>query len=225
VAYHSVTWGPIAGGLLRRVAGASVRGLIRDEIARPLGLRRLSLGIPADAPAPARLVAPAALEPTAEPSDPIAYAALNHPPLFSPAGLEAWNGAAYRQAEIPAASLVASAADLARVYAALVDGSGRLLRPETVALGCQTRGEGVDRLTGTTRRFGVGWHLWHPGSRLGADERAFGHAGAGGSIAGAWPSHGLGFAYVPNALYADERYESRSHALLTALAGALGRAA
>jgi CubicO group peptidase (beta-lactamase class C family) len=54
LAYHAITGGYVLGEIVRRVTGKDIRDVLRDEIARPLGLERLSYGVP---PADVDLVA------------------------------------------------------------------------------------------------------------------------------------------------------------------------
>jgi CubicO group peptidase (beta-lactamase class C family) len=70
--------------------------------------------------------------------------------------------------------------------------------------------------------FGLGFML---GRAFGAANRpsAFGHAGAGGSLAFADPETGLGFGYVMNDLRFDMKGDPRSEELVKAVYRSLGR--
>nr|MCS5637981.1 beta-lactamase family protein [Myxococcota bacterium] len=48
-AYHGLTYGWLVGELIRRIAGAELSDLLREELAEPLGLDGLYLGLPAHA--------------------------------------------------------------------------------------------------------------------------------------------------------------------------------
>lgn len=47
LAYHALTAGPLLGEVIRRATGRSLRHHVQERISRPLGLERLSIGVPA----------------------------------------------------------------------------------------------------------------------------------------------------------------------------------
>jgi CubicO group peptidase (beta-lactamase class C family) len=71
-------------------------------------------------------------------------------------------------------------------------------------------------LMGMPTRFGLGFMLHHAGMPLGPNKGAFGHPGAGGSIAFADPETGLGFAYVMNQMQAGLAGDPRGYRLIRA---------
>src|SRR3990172_3032786 len=77
-----------------------------------------------------------------------------------------------------------------------VDGV-RLLTDETVARASVVLSDGPDCVIGQPLTIGLGFML-APTFPPGVGPRAFGHSGAGGSVAFADPDRGLGFAYVTN---------------------------
>lgn len=212
--YHALTYGWLAGELVRRVdpAGRSLGAFVRDEIVEPLGAQ-LWIGLPEE------------LEPRVSPmigslnsgadeiADPAVKAmmeqflgpnspggqALSLNGAFSVDG--AFNRRDVHAAEIPAANAITNAPSLARIYAATlgsVDGV-RLLGGDIVDRARTTvtpPGEpDVCLIMPTT--FGMGFMTHGPFSPY-AGPGSFGHPGAGGSVAFGHPERELAVAYVMN---------------------------
>ena len=221
--YHALTYGWLAGEVIRRVSRMSVGGFVAERIVRPLGLdfwiglpddlnARMAPQIPAPPPLPE-----AAPDPfTARLADPTS---LMHRAFTNPAGLfAAANTPAFRAAEVPAANGIGTARSLSRLYAACigeVDGV-RLLKPGTVEKAMQTQAEGDDVVLGYETRYGTGFQLSFP-SRPMAGEGSFGHYGMGGSMAFAHPARGLAFGYVMNQMLSPSGPDPRSTALIQAV--------
>lgn len=222
--YHLRSYGWLLGELVRRVDGRTVGRFLADEIAGPLGLdlwiglpaeqeRRVSRIVPPAPPAPdvqemmARLFAP----------DTVAGRAFSGPSnLFHYDDM--WNRRELHAAELPSSNGIATARALARLYAALVgevDGI-RLLRPGTVAAACATQSEGGDAVLYLPTRFGLGFML-PPALCPSAGGSAFGHPGAGGSLALGDPERGVGFAYVMNRMSLATAGDPRADGLVAAL--------
>ena len=217
--YHALTYGWLAGELVRRVdpAGRSLGGFVRDEIVTPLG-GELWIGLPEQFesrvspmigglnPAGGDDVDPAVkamLEQFMGPNSPGGQA-LSLNGAFAVDG--AFNRRDVHAAEIPAANGITNARTLARIYAATigeVDGV-RLLKPATVEKVRTTvtpTGEADTCLIFPTA-FGMGFMTHTMFSPFGGPG-SFGHPGAGGSVAFAHPEHGLGVAYVMNKMAAN----------------------
>jgi CubicO group peptidase (beta-lactamase class C family) len=203
--YHAMTFGWLAGEVVRRVSGKSVGAFLRDEIAGPLGAD-IHIGLPqALEPRVAELIGPKTLADTAGlPLPEAALMALANP-VQDP---EAPNARAWRAAEIPAANGQASAMGLARLYAALgndgelegvrilsPNGARRMRAPAT------TWGR-QDMFLGFVDSWGMGVALNAPGI-YGDNPRAFGHSGWGGSFGCADPDLGLSIGYVCNQMGPD----------------------
>jgi CubicO group peptidase (beta-lactamase class C family) len=196
--YHAMTFGWLAGEIVRRVAKKPIGQFVRDEIAKPLDAD-INIGLPdaedhraAEMLAPRR---PAEIPPLSE----IAMLAMVNPqpdPL-SP------NTRAWRAAEIPAANGQANAMGLARLYAALVTEDGlegrRLISPGTFARMTRpaTSDGRVDMFLGFKDSWGMGVTLNVPGI-YGSNPRAFGHSGWGGSFGCADPDAQIAIGYVCN---------------------------
>jgi CubicO group peptidase (beta-lactamase class C family) len=210
--YHAVTFGYLNGEVVRRVSGKSVGTFLHDEVAVPLGLHDLFLGAPADAePRIAKLVSKFDTDPEARSA---AMAAMGNgidltlmTKSMSPADQrlnDILDSPAGHQAEIPAVSLVATARDLARVYACLanygeLDGV-RILSEKTVRTMSQVSSILPDKVIILPIAFSMGYMNGQPLWPMGDEPTSFGHPGFGGSIGFADPVRELGFGFVPNAM-------------------------
>jgi CubicO group peptidase (beta-lactamase class C family) len=169
-----------------------------DEFAAPLGLE-VWIGLPAalHSRAATMVAADGVLADPAE-VDPLRQLLRN--PLLVPGADQIWNSPQYRSAGLAAVGAFATARGMARFYASLlgdVDGV-RVLRPETVELGRREIRRGIEPFWGSEMAYGAGFELKTAAAHLGAPADAFGHAGAGGSRHGAWPSRGISFSYLMN---------------------------
>jgi CubicO group peptidase (beta-lactamase class C family) len=227
--YHARTFGWILGEVVRRVTGKSLGRFFAEELAGPLGLD-FWIGLPASEEARVAKLYPAVL-----PDDPQVQGLLSK--LMGPDTLlgrvmtgpsnlfqydERWNRRELHAAEMPSSNGIGSARALARAYAATIgeiDGT-RLLRRETIALACEVHAEGTDKVLHLPTRFGVGFML-PPSLARAAAPSAFGHPGAGGSLAMAEPDAGLSFAYVMNQMRFGVTGDPRAEALLEAVYASL----
>ncbi|NUS16878.1 MAG: beta-lactamase family protein [Streptomyces sp.] len=234
--YHGRTFGWLVGEVIRRVSGRTPGRYFAEEIAAPLGLD-FFIGLPpAERHRVSRLSFPApdvdltALPPESLPeelreaaaawADPDSLAnrafAVTDPPAVD------FDSAEVQAAEIPSSNGIGTAGSLARMYAALVgevDGV-RILSAETVASATREQAAGRDMVMVFPSRFGSGYMLPTATTPM-TGPAAFGHQGRGGSLAFADPQHGIGFAYVMNAVVegADDR---RAATLVDAVRAALG---
>jgi CubicO group peptidase (beta-lactamase class C family) len=124
---------------------------------------------------------------------------------------------------MPSSNGVGDARSLARLYASCVgevDGI-RTLSADAVERATRVRARGKDAVLMIESCFGLGFML---GPSFGAANpaNAFGHAGAGGSLAFADPDRGVGFGYVMNDLRFDREGDPRSEELVRAVYRALG---
>jgi CubicO group peptidase (beta-lactamase class C family) len=121
-----------------------------------------------------------------------------NPPDLSGIGLV--NTPAWRAAEVPSANAHATAAGIARVYAALAGGGTvdgvRVVDSGALADAVTQQVYGDDLVLRRPSRFGLGFQLTQPERPLGPGERAFGHFGAGGSLGFCDPDASLAFGYV-----------------------------
>jgi CubicO group peptidase (beta-lactamase class C family) len=224
--YHSMTFGFLAGEIIRRVAGVSPGAFIAEALAGPLGAD-LFVGLPealeprvAETLGPRRLPTPGPFRP-----DKTALSARGNPVT----GPGAPNRRDWRAAELPAANAQASAQGLARLYAPLANGGEldgvRILAPDTLAQMTAPAAPGgrVDRFLGFTDCWGMGVMLNTPGL-YGPNPRAFGHSGWGGSFGCADPDLGLAIGYVCNQMGPELTGDPRAGNLVAAATACAARA-
>lgn len=223
--YHAITFGWLAGELVRRVDGRSVSDFVRQEIAEPLGAE-FFIGLPeALEPRVARLMA----HPLPSFPPDIAKimndrggpgtkgeAALSLNGAFGPG---AFNKPQVHRAQVPGANGIGNARSLAKIYAACVgevDGV-QLLTPDTVARATTSMtppGE-VDAVLLSQTDFAMGFMRHNDHYKFTGPE-AFGHTGAGGSASFADPSRHLGFSYVMNTMMTVYDEDPRRARLISA---------
>ncbi|WP_026405458.1 serine hydrolase domain-containing protein [Actinomadura rifamycini] len=243
--YHALTYGWLAGEIVRRLSGRTVGAFVRDEFARD---RDLWIGAPddvieraakmtagraptaaggTDAPRPAR--GTDAPRPAGDASllDRLASAytdpdsrmnrAMNNPHP----GKGGYNNPVVLRAGWPGAGMIATAPAFAGFYRDLV--AGRILRPDTLREAIRPRVSGPDRTMLIDSAFGLGF--MRPAQTFfvpaAGRDTAFGHTGAGGSIGLGDPDAGLALAYLPNRM-GDLGGDLRAYRLVEAAYAALG---
>ncbi|MFT5562949.1 MAG: CubicO group peptidase (beta-lactamase class C family), partial [Litorivivens sp.] len=216
--YHAVTWGYLPGELIRRLTGQTLGHFFQERVAKPLGLN-FYIGVPAAKLADcATLIGPnharakteashsTSRSPRTAASEPSQYfkVSLMNPPIspFKHACSKEW-----RTAELAASNGHGDAASIAKVYALMAAGGAlngtQLISKESLDAACKLEVDSaVDLVTGTVIRRSRGFILSHD-ANYGPGNNAFGHAGAGGSMAFADPEAELSFAYVMNQMQPD----------------------
>ena len=103
-----------------------------------------------------------------------------------------------RAAGLAAVGGIGSARGLAKAYATAIGvaGAPALLDAGTIAQISQQQVRGVDRVLNKIMCFGIVFMKPHQEVEFGS-YRAFGHDGAGGALAFADPTYGIGFGYIP----------------------------
>ncbi len=243
--YHAVTYGWLAGALIKRITGRRLGELFADEVAGPLGLD-FHIGLPAadagrvaqliDMPAPDPAALDAVTDPAVrelltkmvaamtDPSSMFSRALSTNGALPAP-DAATWNDPRVYQAEIPAANGITNGRSLARMYAANVgDVDGvRLLSDETVGLATAEQVSGPDLTLIFPTRFGTGFMLPKADMPM-LSENSFGHVGVGGALGFADSRYKVGFGYVQNQLLAAAGPvgDPRTGGLIAAVAEAIG---
>jgi CubicO group peptidase (beta-lactamase class C family) len=208
--YHALTYAWVVGGIVQGASGRHIKDVIQEDIARPLGVEgEMYVGIPdgiEDRLAWLQNPEP----PTPEQAAKSPMAALPEDHDFFKAmprtgGLN-FNDMEVRKACIPSANGHFSARALAKMYAALANGGevdgARLVSPERIALMSTIQVDTPDRVIFMPIRKSIGF--FNGGVTMGQHgatgprETAFGHPGAGGSIAFADPEVGLSIAVTIN---------------------------
>ena len=204
-AYHAITYGWLVAGLLRRVTGSGMADLVRTELAEPLGVDGLHIGVPPE-------IRDRMAEPVGSALRHLGSAAKVLTPLWSRAtraraAVEALHLDGFDRlflgaeppiwsTEMPAVNGAFSAASLARLYEALATGGGDLLKPETTDAVGRVQVRTADAVLGLPMRWRLGYHQAFAAGR--PVPRAFGHYGYGGSGGWADPTTGLSVGFVTN---------------------------
>ncbi len=209
-AYHAITYGWLVAGLARRVTGGrGLAELVRTEVAEPLGVDGLHIGVGETARevvaqpvgsalrhlgAVSRFVTPVmtGVKPTRAAHD--ALIAPGFHELFEGSEPSIWG------TEMPAVNGALSADALARLYGALANGGAddgaRLLSESTVRDLGRVHVRTADSVLGLRMRWRLGYH--HAFGTGRQAPKAFGHYGYGGSGGWADPDLGLSLGYVTN---------------------------
>jgi CubicO group peptidase (beta-lactamase class C family) len=228
--YHAITYGYLAGELVRRVTGLSLGRFFAAEVAEPLGLdfwiglpeseeHRVTPMIPP--PRPTREEA-AVLAETMGPGTLGGRAVMLNDAFLGAHGKMTWNTRAVHGAEVPGANGITNARSLSRMYAACigeVDGV-RLLSPEVVERASTRQTSGLDRCLAMEMPFGLGFVVHGPLIPMGGPG-SFGHPGAGGSLGFANPATGVAFGYAMNKMEASMLGDGRAAALIAAVQSCL----
>ena len=230
--YHALTYGWLVAEVVRRITGQRLGDWFQDNVATPLGLD-FWIGLPDSEEA---RVAPLIAMPA--PEDPIAaelMAQFMGPGTLGGRALSLdgtfslidednpFNSREVRASEIPAANGVTNASSLARLYAATigeVDGV-RLLDDATRELATTAVTSGGDRCLMIETKFGMGF-MCHDEILPLTGPKAYGHAGAGGSIGFADPDLGIGYGYVMNQMTGSLVGDPRTEGLTSAVRFCLG---
>ncbi len=223
--YHAMTYGWLAGEIVRRVTGRSLGAFLASDIAGPLQTD-IFIGLPqSEESRVAEILAPRrAQDMSALDLPPAAMMALVNPQQDPTAP----NRRDWRAAEIPAANGQASAMGLARLYAALVGGGAlegrRILSPDVVArMTTPATSDGRrDMFLGFVDGWGMGMALNRPGI-YGPNAGAFGHSGWGGSFGCADPEAGVSIGYVCNQMGPELVGDPRTAGLCQAVILSAGR--
>ena len=223
--YHAVTWGYFPGEFVKRITGKTLGAFFRERVATPLnadfyiGLPDSEMSRAANMIGPNRARVPikqVEIPPEMPEFYPIALLNPNIRP-FKDASSNAW-----RKTEIAAANGQANARGIARVYGMLANGGEldgtRIISKIGIEAATKEEVDGSHNnlVTGRPMRFARGFGL-NTESHYGPNPRAFGHAGAGGSLGFADPDAGIGFGYAMNQMQVNVDDELRSSILINAL--------
>ncbi len=232
--YHAITYGWLVGEVVRRVTGRTLGTFFADEVAAPLGLD-FWIGLPDEHHA---RVAPVIGTLVPDPSEIDEQLRALFAQFVGPESLlgralsangtfdkvDVWNRPDVLSAEVPSVNGVTNARSLSRMYAALigdVDGAPRLLSAEQVDQARHRETEGNDRVIFIETGFGLGFMVTSAFSPFGGPG-AFGHYGAGGSVAFADPEHGIAFGYVMNRMMQNLSGDPRTFGLIRSAYESIG---
>ena len=217
--YHGLTYGWLVGELVQRVTGKPFGEVLQAELAAPLGLDGLFVGVPDDQmhrraqliPPRRQRTDPASLQKLTARAKRVnrAFERMGVPIDLAqtaagllPHGFDSldMNSEEFSRACIPAANGMFTARSLARMYAALandgeLDGV-RLLDPDVLRRATRVQNRTRDRVVPLPMHWRLGYHrVWAMRAKV---ERGFGHFGYGGSGAFADPARNLSVALVLN---------------------------
>ena len=216
--YHAITWGFLAGELVRRIDGRGIGAFLREELAGPLDAD-VFIGLPQSEDHRYATIAKPPAEQTqtlAEMSE-ILSLTLGNPVIEG----EVPNRREWRAAEIPAAGGIANGMGLARLYAPLANrgvAQGRTYyTPEAIARATRIRFSGVDMNLGVPVRWGAGFFGNNAARWYGPDDDAFGHSGWGGSCGFFDPKRRLSVGFAMNQMDANLNGDPRTIRLLDAV--------
>ncbi|MGH6993176.1 MAG: serine hydrolase domain-containing protein [Caulobacteraceae bacterium] len=240
--YHFVTFGALAGEIIRRVDGRTAGRFLAEEISRPLGLD-LWIGLPEEeeprvvlhfnaGPQILREQWRAVLEAAGlDLNDRLVRVFLSTAMTTDTVIAQMNARREFRAGELAAGNAIGNARSLARFYGALigsVDGV-RLLgsaameqarSPQTAGL--RPPGELSKLVRGEPQRFGSGFELPSPPKPM-LGPGSFGHAGAGGRWGFAHPESGTAVGYACNTmLQSPAEPDPRWRGWLSALRRAIG---
>jgi CubicO group peptidase (beta-lactamase class C family) len=208
--YHAITYGWLVAGLARRVTGGrGLAELVRTEVAEPLGVDGLHIGVDETAREFVAQPVGSALRHLGSASrvltplmTGIKATRAAHDALMAPGFHELFEGSepSIWGTEMPAVNGALSATALARLYGALANGGAdagaRLLSETTVRDLGRVHVRTADSVLGMRMRWRLGYHHAF-GTGRGAPH-AFGHYGYGGSGGWADPHLGLSLGFVTN---------------------------
>lgn len=223
-AYNTVNYGFLNGEVVRRVTGAMAQEFMRTEIFAPLGGIDFHIGVPdADIARCATVYPPPAANlqvqrgSTAGTSASKAWTVVPKP--YTP---DVINSTAFRKAPIMSFGCHATAAGIARVYAALanggtLDGARLLSRESVMRLQTQQWDEEADGTYERPYRMAMGFFKNKPGwVPMGPNPEAFGHHGLGGPLAFVDMERNLAFCATSNYQCEGASVGPRTEALVDA---------
>ncbi|MDH4470548.1 MAG: serine hydrolase [Verrucomicrobiae bacterium] len=221
--YGARTFGSLVDELLRRLCdGVPLSSYWRTHFADPFEidlwfglpeahLDRAATIIPPKTAAPPSDFSAAYIDPTTltrrafiEPGGSFPMASMNRPEL--------------RRASIVSSGAISNAAALAKFYSLVaMDEDRPFFNKKTRDLMETPMASGVDRVLQQETFFSAGLMVNNNSKIMGKNPRAFGHPGAGGTLAFADPEREWGFAYVPNVMHHGVLSGPRTQRLVNAL--------
>ena len=226
--YHQTSAHWVLAEIIERVTGLDFRDVVRERVVEPLSLPHFALGGPA-----ATTGEFATLELRGEPMTPDELEALlgvREIPLTeaSAVNLPRLNDPELRAVGVPGGGAVATAADLALFYQALMSNPGNLWDPDLLADATgRVRNNLPDPLMNVPASRGLGVIISGDDGRANMrgfghtnSPRTFGHNGAAGQIAWGDPESGISFGYCTNGIDRHMLREGRRGVGLSSRAGA-----
>ncbi|TGP57301.1 class A beta-lactamase-related serine hydrolase [bacterium M00.F.Ca.ET.159.01.1.1] len=220
--YHALSYGHLAGEVLRRVDGRSVGRFVAEEIAGPIGADfHIGLPEPEDSRVAEMIEGPRT-------SDWVEFVRASPFPQAcdnpAPRAL-APNDRAWRAAEVPGGNGQSTAHALARIYGMMATGAAfegtPLIGRAAIEEATRPRFRGMDDSFALPAAFAAGYQIEDPVYGGRASPQTFGHTGWGGAVGFADPGAAVGFGYVTNRMLGFDDLDPRRKALIDAVYDAL----
>ena len=216
--YHALTYGHLAGEVLRRVDGRSIGRFIAQEIAGPLGAD-FHVGLPdREESRVAEMIEGPGASDWVEfvRASPFPHAGDNPAPrALAP------NDRVWRAAEVPGGNGQSTAHALARIYGMMAAGGvwegHPLIGRAAIEAAARQRVRGMDESFAAPTAFAAGYQMEDPVYAGRASPQTFGHTGWGGAIGFADPGAGVGFGYVTNRMLGFDDMDPRRKMLIDAV--------
>ena len=244
--YHALTFGWLAGELIRRVDGRTVGTYFKEEIADPLNIDfHIGLAESEFVRCADMLMLP--MENIKLPGEFLKFI----PNFFLPQKLQNFKAALlsrdfmeafqtreedddnyvnsldWRVAEIPSANGHGTAKSLATLYGILSNGCSRdgisIMSESSLQNAIRPHSSGPDSvLFGAPIKFGLGYELAQGIAKMGnisptLNNKMFGHAGVGGAVAFGDPDRGIGYGFICNQQHNPKELYQTSNLLTEAL--------
>lgn len=244
--YHALTFGWLAGELIRRVDGRTVGTYFKEEIADPLNIDfHIGLAESEFVRCADMLMLP--MENIKLPGEFLKFI----PNFFLPQKLQNFKAALlsgdfmeafqtreedddnyvnsldWRVAEIPSANGHGTAKSLATLYGILSNGCSRdgisIMSESSLQNAIRPHSSGPDSvLFGAPIKFGLGYELAQGIAKMGnisptLNNKMFGHAGVGGAVAFGDPDKGIGYGFICNQQHNPKELYQTSNLLTEAL--------
>lgn len=222
MAYHYLTYGWLAHAIIKGATGLTAGQALRQYITEPYDIDA-HLGLPlAELPRCGEVIKASDYRTNVflKPDNAFAERVYATSPLNGSA--DRWNDPANVVREMPGGGARATADAMAKFYDTLLqtDVPGALLSPAGLAAAWTPRFEDIDFATDRPIVMAMGFERDDSIRSYGSVAPAFGHTGAGGSIHGCWPEHGIAFSFTPRTMRTDQE-DQRGKSLLDATAAAL----
>jgi len=228
-AYHTNTYGFLAGELVRRVNGLCFKQYFAKHVADLLNADVYFGVSDKDLPRAAELI----WHPTGDPPIGILDQPLPEDRklimhcYFNPSGLSSMgvmNTRKWRQAVVPSTNGHGTARGIAAIYHVLAHGGSyenvSLISREMLAEATRIQSQGYCPILDRDVSFCLGFQRTRPDRPFGPNPDSFGHYGTGGSLGMADPQIKMGFGYVMNDII-PRWQSSRNRALLEAFYGCI----
>ena len=228
--YHPSSAHWVLAELIQQASGEDFRDFIRAHVSVPLGLPNLGLGLALDEQDDIAIVSGVGEPTTEDEIEAVTGFRITLPREVTEEALMELNEPQHRLAGLPGGGGIATAADLALFYQALLHNPGELWDRELLAdVTGRVRCTFSDPMTGVPANRTLGLVLAGDDGKANMRHNlgntvspgAFGHGGAGGQIGWADPQTGLSFAYFTNGLDANLLREARRGVGLSSRAGQL----